>query len=72
MNESEGLIDLSKPIRKEKVKWFQPPWRIMFIYHCPSGHEVRIYANSYKGKKAVPGIGKIVCPQCEIDGPKNT
>jgi len=56
------LINLSFPIRSERVRQFQPPWRTVFIYRCENGHEVRVGANSYRGKTAVLGVGAIVCP----------
>ena len=58
-------IKLSTPIRSERVRDFQPPWRTVFVYQCGNGHEVRVRANSYSGKTPVPGTGAIMCPQCE-------
>jgi len=60
------IIDLSKPIRSERVRaGFQPHWRTVFVYKCGEaggcGKEHRIYANSFRGKMAVPGVGGIKC-----------
>ena len=60
------LIDLCRPVRSERVRGFQPPWRTVFVYKCVAGHEVRVCANSFRGKTAVPGVGAIRCPQCEF------
>lgn len=54
------LINLGTPIRSEGVK------RVVFIYKCSEGHEVRVRANSFRGRKAVPGVGAIACPQCDF------
>ena len=57
------IIDLSKPIRSERVRaGFQPHWRTVFIYKCREcGKEHRIYTNSFRGKNAVPGVGGVRC-----------
>ena len=60
------LIVLGTPVRSEKVRSFQPPWRTVFVYRCSEGHEVRVGAHSFRGKTAVPGVGAIECPQCEF------
>jgi len=60
------LINLGRPVRSERVRGFQPPWRTVFVYKCVAGHEVRVCANSFRGKTAVPGVGAIRCPQCEF------
>lgn len=59
-------IDLSTPVRSERVRGFQPPWRTVFIYLCSAGHTVRVYANSFRGRTPVPSVGAITCPQCEF------
>lgn len=60
------MIDLSHPIRSERVRGFQPPWRTVFIYQCPEcKEEVRVFANSFRGKTPVPSVGGITCPKCE-------
>jgi len=58
------MIDLAKPIRSERVRDFQPPWRTVFIYGCTCGKETRVRANAYQGKRPVPGVGGIRCPHC--------
>jgi hypothetical protein len=60
-----SIIDLSRPIRSERVRGFQPPWRTLFVYQCDRGHTVKIHASSFRGKHAVPSTGAIACPQCE-------
>lgn len=60
------IIDLSRPTGQHKVRGFQPPWRTVFEYLCPQGHKVNIYANSFRGRTPVPGVGAITCPQCEF------
>lgn len=60
-----ATLNLATPVRSEKVRSFQPPWRTVFIYKCPDCHEeVRVNANSFRGKTPVPGIGGIECPHC--------
>lgn len=58
-----GLIDLARPVSKEKVRYgFQPHWRTVFIYRCPQcGKETRVYASKYRGKTPVPETGAIKC-----------
>ena len=63
------IIDLSKPIRIERVRGFQPPWYTVFIYHCSAcKQEIRIKANSFFNKHPVPGIGGITCTHCKKGG----
>lgn len=59
-------VNLMHPVRSERVRDFQPPWRTVFVYECPQGHEVRVRASSYSGKTPVPGVGAIACPKCEV------
>jgi len=59
-------INLATPIRRERVRDFQPPWRTVFVYRCGAGHEVRVRAGSFRGRVAEPGVGAIMCPQCEF------
>jgi len=60
------VIDLSRPVKSEKVRaGFQPHWRTVFVYKCEHGHTVRVFANSFRGKTPVPGVGGIKCLQCE-------
>lgn len=60
-------IDLRSPVRSERVRaGFQPHWRTVFIYTCAQGHNVRVFANSFRGQTPVPSVGAITCPQCEF------
>lgn len=69
-----SVINLSTPVRSERVRGFQPPWRTVFVYTCPKGHEQRVYANSFRGKTPVPGVGGIACSMCDFEDkyPKDT
>jgi hypothetical protein len=59
-------IDLNRPVGRERVRGFQPPWRTVFVYECPNcKKEVRVGANSFRGKTAEPSVGAIRCPHCE-------
>ena len=61
------MIDLKNPVRSIRVRGFQPPWYTVFIYECDKcGKEIRIRANSFRGKNPVPGVGGIRC-SCEIN-----
>lgn len=63
----QTTINLSTPIRREKVRGFQPPWRTVFVYECPQcKKEVKVGANSFRGKNPVPSTGGIYCPHCEF------
>jgi len=53
-------IDLQRPIRIERVRGFQPPWRSVAVYRCQNGHESRINLHS----KYLP-VGGVYCPQCK-------
>lgn len=58
----EATINLGSPVRRERVRGFQPPWRTVFVYKCATcGQERRVYANSFRGPNPVPGIGAIRC-----------
>lgn len=59
------LINLATPISSERVRSFQPPWRTVYVYRCVNGHETRVFANSFRGKRPEPSVGAIVCPLCE-------
>lgn len=60
-----SVINLSTPIKTERVRGFQPPWRTVFVYRCLAcTKEVRVNANSFRGKTAVPSVGAISCPHC--------
>ena len=58
------IVNLATPIRSERVRGFQPPWRTVYVYRCTEGHEIKVRANSFVGSKPQPGVGGIVCPQC--------
>ena len=77
MTTCEALIDLQCPIRSDRVRAFQPPWRTVFVYRCPScGAERHVRANSYQGKRAVLSVGAIRCgamlPACGEDVDERT
>lgn len=62
MQGCKGLIDLSKPLRSEKVRGFQPPWRTVFIYACPiCKTELRMCASRFMGGVPVPELGTVRC-----------
>lgn len=61
---SATYIDLRSPIRSERVRDFQPPWRTVYVYRCAAGHEVRVRAGSFRGRNPEPSVGAIRCPQC--------
>jgi hypothetical protein len=56
-----AVIDLSRPIRSERRRQFQPPYYTVFVYRCTCGHEVTVRASAYSGTRAVPSRGGIVC-----------
>lgn len=61
-----AVINLGTPIRSERVRGFQPPWRTVFVYRCPTcSQETRVRAGSYRGNRAEPGVGGIMCHHCE-------
>ncbi len=68
----QTTINLMTPIRSERVRDFQPPWRTVYVYRCAIGHEVRVRANSFRGRNATPGVGAIYCPQCEASHLSNS
>jgi hypothetical protein len=58
----EGVIDLETPSGSERVRGFQPPWRTVWLYHCPvCTREIRVRANSFRGPHPVPSRGAIRC-----------
>lgn len=61
-----ATIDLARPIRSVRVRaGFQPHWRTVYVYRCGTcGGETRVFANAYRGRTPVPGVGAIVCPHC--------
>jgi DNA-directed RNA polymerase subunit RPC12/RpoP len=60
-----SIINLSTPIRSERVRDFQPPWRTVFVYKCSKcNKETRVRASSFRGKTPVPSTGAIRCPHC--------
>jgi DNA-directed RNA polymerase subunit RPC12/RpoP len=61
-----SVINLATPIRSERVRDFQPPWRTVFVYRCGTcQNETHVRANSFRGKTAVPSVGAIACPHCK-------
>ncbi len=60
-----NILNLSTPVRSERVRGFQPPWRTVYVYACPvCGKETRVSAGSFRGRTPVPAIGGIACPHC--------
>ena len=58
----QAVIDLRAPIRSERVRDFQPPWRTIYVYRCTScGSERRVRAGSFRGSNPEPSVGGIVC-----------
>lgn len=57
-------ISLQQPIRCERVRGFQPPWRRVFVYECAHGHEMRLYASGTYARPNMPP-GAVMCAQCE-------
>lgn len=57
-----AILNLATPVRSERVRAFQPPWRTVFVYRCHEcGNETRVRANSFRGRTPVPGVGAIRC-----------
>ncbi len=62
MKQCDAIINLRRPSGSEKRRGFQPPWYTVFLYRCQKCGQVHnVRANSFLGKKAVPGIGGIIC-----------
>ncbi len=62
------MIDLSRPLRSEKRKGFQPPWYTVWVYECPMCKRLTyIRAGAFRGKYPEPGLGAIQC-ECEVLG----
>jgi len=60
-------INLATPIRSERIRWFQPPWRTVFVYQCAlCRRELRILAGAFRGRRAEPGVGGVLC-DCELE-----
>jgi hypothetical protein len=58
----EGRINLAIPLSATRVRDFQPPWRTVYLYRCPQCHrDIRVRAGAFMGRRAVPGVGGIVC-----------
>jgi len=56
------VIDLRTPVRSERIRSFQPPWRTVFVYRCPTcGAEHRVGASRFLGRRPTPEIGGFVC-----------
>lgn len=63
MSECGATLNLSTPIRSERVRGFQPPWRTVYVYRCSAcRQETRVGANAYRGRTPEPGVGAITCP----------
>lgn len=60
-----SVISLMTPIRSERVRDFQPPWRTVFVYRCAvCKKETRVRASAFRGRTPVPSTGGIYCPHC--------
>jgi len=58
----DGIINLATPMGSERVRGFQPPWRTVYKYKCPKcGRETRVRAGAFRGGRAEPGVGGIIC-----------
>lgn len=56
------VLSLNAPVRTDKVRGFQPPWRTVFVYRCPAcGTERGVFASAFRGKTPVPGVGGFQC-----------
>lgn len=56
-----NIVSLQTPVGEVQIRC-----RTVFRYRCSEGHEIRVYASAFRGKTAVPGVGAITCPQCEL------
>ena len=57
-----AVVNLDTPVRSERVRGFQPPWRTVFIYRCPAcKREIRVRANGSNGGRPSIGPGAILC-----------
>lgn len=56
------MLYLREPIRHERVRGFQPPWRHVFVYKCKDcGKETRLFCP----RSGMPP-GAVLCA-CEIE-----
>ena len=57
-----SIINMRNPVRSERVRGFQPPWRTVYVYRCcECGAERRMYASAFRGARPEPAVGGIVC-----------
>jgi hypothetical protein len=62
MTECQTIIDARSPVRSERVRGFQPPWRTVYVYRCQScGSEHRLRASAFSGPNPTPSVGGFVC-----------
>jgi len=62
MKTCSEYVNLGTPVRSERVRDFQPPWRTVFVYRCGAcGSEFRMRAGAFSGTRAVPGVGAVRC-----------
>jgi hypothetical protein len=60
----QAPMNLAYPVRTERVRDFQPPWRTVYVYRCPAcGAETRVRAGAFRGRTPEPGRGAILCAQ---------
>jgi hypothetical protein len=62
MRQCSATIDARHPMRSERVRGFQPPWRTVFVYKCSAcGATHRMRASSFRGTRPEPAVGAFVC-----------
>jgi len=58
-----ATIDLRRPLRSERVRDSQSPYRTVYVYKCAvCGNETRVRANLFRGSHPEPSVGAILCP----------
>jgi hypothetical protein len=60
-----STIDLRRPTGSHREQGANGRCRTVFEYLCPLGHEVNVFASSFRGTTPEPSVGGIACPQCE-------
>src|SRR5262245_39038649 len=58
-------INLGKPCRGYPSDEPELKGRWTWEYQCRNGPTVKVLANAFSGTTPVPGVGAIVCPQCQ-------
>jgi RNase P subunit RPR2 len=58
----DATVNLSTPVRSERVRVPFQKSRTVWIYRCPAcGHERRVFASSFRGQTPTPSVGAIRC-----------